>query len=272
MDYVIAIPSYQRPKELFSKSINTLITKKVDLDRVHVFLHEHDPYLDDYLSMADITGVATVVTKTRGIGQQRMAIMDHFPEGQHICCMDDDIEGVMSATSKHWRDAFEIEDLHAEIQTMFDECVKRKIYVWGLSPVDNPFFMNVGHMREGLALVMFTLFGFINRPGHPVHKQTVRYKDEQELSLRAWWYDGSILRNDGLAVRTKFFTEGGCQADGRDYDQVEESVVSLMEQWPGLIRRSKRRSAWPEVTLAPRKGRHEGHSLDIPPPGLADLL
>jgi hypothetical protein len=69
-----------------------------------------------------------------------------------------------------------------------------------------------------------------------------------------------------------FYADGGCQAAGRNYDQVEESVVSLMAQWPGLISRAKtKRDDWPEVRLARRK-RDEGHPLDSLPPGISEII
>lgn len=272
MSYVVAVPSYQRPGQLFQHTLATLREKQVPEDQVHVFLHDNDPYLAQYQGQLELLGVHTVVTAARGIGEQRAAIQGHFPAGQQIVSMDDDIRGVMSTTGPRWANAYQVDNLDQVFKDMFAFLALEDLYVWGLAPVDNPFFLKPGQISTGLKLVMFTLYGFINRPGHPVHQGTVRYKDEQEFSLRAWWYDGGAARNDGIAVKTDFYTDGGCQAAGRNYDQVEESVVSLLQQWPGLIRRAeKRKSAWPEVALARRK-RTTGHPVETPPPGLADLL
>lgn len=276
-DYVVVIPSYQRPERLFSHSLATLLEKGVRMDDVYVFLHDNDPFLDDYLAGLAALDVHPIVTGARGIGQQRQAIVDFFDEGTNIVCMDDDIEGVISTTGPRWANVFQAPDLHTIFREMFWEVRKRGLAVWGLAPVDNPFFLKPVSPEgdptysEGLKLVMFTMFGFINRPGHPVHLSTVRYKDEQEFSLRAWWYDGAVVRNESVAVKTVFYADGGCQAAGRTYQQVEESVVSLMAQWPDLIKRhTKRGSDWPEVRLA-RRARTEGHPLDSEPPG-AELL
>lgn len=269
MSYVVAIPSYQRPDRLFEHSIATLASKRVPLDRVYVFLHEHDPFLETYLLKLELLGVNAVVTDARGIGAQRQAITEYFPVGAQVVGMDDDIQGVMSATGPRWVHAYQVPDLHELFQEMFFETELQGLKVWGLAPVDNPFFLKPGRISTGLKLVMFTLFGFINRPGHPVHESTVRYKDEQEFSLRAWWYDGGVARNDGVAVKTVFYADGGCQAEGRNFDQVEESVESLLRQWPGLIARApKRKSEWPEVSLARRKA-HAGNPVESLPPGVA---
>lgn len=271
MTYVVAIPSYQRPDALFEHSIATLASKQVPLDQVYVFLHDHDPHLPTYLDKLDMLGVNAVVTQAQGIGEQRTAITNHFAPGTNVVGMDDDIQGVMSTTGPRWAHAFQVPDLDALFTSMFARIKAEGLHVWGLAPVDNPFFLKPGQVSIGLKLVMFTMFGFVNRPGHPVHHGTVRYKDEQEFSLRAWWYDGAVARNDGVAVKTTFYSDGGCQAAGRNYDQVDESVESLLVQWPGLIKRApKRKSDWPEVALA-RRQRHAGNPVDALPPGAADL-
>lgn len=271
MTYVVAIPSYQRPDRLFEHSLATLAGKQVPLSKVYVFLHDNDPYLDEYLLKLDLLGANPVVTQARGIGQQRQAITEYFAPGTLVVGMDDDIQGVMSATGPRWAHAYQVPDLDKVFREMFEATAAAGLYVWGLAPVDNPFFLKQ-RVSTGLKLVMFTLYGFFNRPGHPVHTNTVRYKDEQEFSLRAWWYDGGVARHDGIAVKTQFYADGGCQAEGRQVEHVEESVQSLLRQWPGLITRApKRKSDWPEVKLA-RRQQHAGNALHVPPPGHGNMV
>ncbi len=272
--YRVVIPSYQRPDRLLQQTISTLAGKHVPAELVDVFLHDNDPFLDDYLHQLDIYGVNAVVTPARGIGEQRQAIVANYPEGTRLVGMDDDIEEVICTTGPRWADVMNVQNLHERFQNLFDVCELEGLYVWGTAPVNNPFFMKPWgtYPSQGLKLCMFTLFGWINRPGHPVHTQTVQYKDEQEFSLRAWWYDGGALRADDMAVKTVFYADGGCTAAGRNWQQVEDSTVSLMQQWPDLItRNTKKGSDWPEVKLARRK-RTEGHPLDSLPPGGEPLI
>lgn len=272
--YRVVIPSYQRPERLLEQTISTLAGKHVPAELVDVFLHDNDPHLDDYLARLDIYGINAVVTQARGIGQQREAIVAHYPEGTRLVGMDDDIEEVICTTGPRWANVLPVENLHDRFVEMFNWCELEGLHVWGTAPVNNPFFMKEWGTPPsvGLKLCMFTLFGWVNRPGHPVHTQTVQYKDEQEFSLRAWWYDGAVLRADDMAVKTVFYADGGCTAAGRNWQQVEDSVVSLMQQWPDLIvRNTKKGSDWPEVKLARRK-RTAGHPVHELPPGGSPLL
>lgn len=267
--YRVVIPSFQRPERLFAQTLTTLKDKGVPLELVDVFLHDNDPRLDDYLNSFLYVDATPVVTPARGIGQQRQAIVDHYAEGTRLVGMDDDIEDVIATTGPRWANVFSVPDLHTRFVEMFNWCDLEGLHVWGTAPVNNPFFMKEWGTPPsvGLKLCMFTLFGWINRPGHPVHTQTVQYKDEQEFSLRAWWYDGAVLRADDMAVKTVFYADGGCTAAGRNWQQVEDSVVSLIQQWPDLVsRNTKKGSEWPEIKLA-RRQRTNGHSVDSLPPG-----
>lgn len=272
--YRVVIPSYQRPNRLVNQTMVTLYDKGVDLKLVDIFLHDNDPFLEEYDAVQAQTGANLIITPARGIGEQRQAIVNHYPEGTRLVGMDDDIEEVICTTGPRWADVLPVADLHTRFEYMFDLCELEDLYVWGTAPVNNPFFMKPWgtYPSQGLKLCMFTLFGWVNRPGHPAHTQTVQYKDEQEFSLRAWWYDGAVLRADDMAVKTVFYADGGCTAAGRNWQQVEDSTVSLMQQWPDLItRNTKKGSEWPEVKLARRK-RTEGHSVDTLPPGGEPLI
>lgn len=266
-DYQIAIPSYQRSSWLATRTLQTLVSGKVPADRINVFVHDNDPQLDAYEDITKQLGVKLVVTPARGIREQRQRIMDHFPAGTNICSMDDDIESVVQA--KDEKTLAPVKNVHKFIQMMFAELVKRDLYVWGISPVPNAFYMRPGKFGEGLKLVMFTLYGFINRPEHPVQQTTVEYKDEQELSLRAYWWDGAILRADGIAVKANYYGPGGCTAAGRVPPKVRESQDLLLAQWPGYaVENEKKDSGWPEMRLIPKK-RHAGNSVDTHPPGVS---
>lgn len=265
--YRVAIPSYQRADMLASAALPLLTERGVSPERITVFLHDNDPQRPAYERLAADAGVGLVTTPARGITAQRTAILNHYPEGTPLLSVDDDVTNLREALdSKTLRP---VADVDALVRLMFDTTEERGLHVWGLSPVPNAYFMKPGAINEGLKFLIFTFWGCKVRHGHPVHKFTVPYKDEHELSLRAWWYDGATVRHDGVAASANYYTApGGCQAAGRDLAQVEASVVSLLEQWPGLVRRNlRRKSDWPEIVLATRK-RHDGNPPHVPPPGV----
>lgn len=267
MEYQVAVPSYRRADMLRQRTLRFLRNGHVPADRITVFVHRHDEQLDAYRRVADDRGVRLVVTDVRGINAQRAAIRDHYPAGTNLVQVDDDV--TMLLRTDDGKQLTQVAMVDWFFQNAFQTTLKLGLWSWGLSAVPNAYFMRPGHISDDLKFVIFSLFGTVVRPGHPAYVNTVPTKDDYEFSLRSWWYDGGIVRfNDHVARADIYKAPGGCQ-DTRTVRLAEASVQSLINQWPGLVRRNHRRkSDFPEILLA-RRGRHDGHPADIPPPGVA---
>lgn len=266
-DYVVIVPSFQRPHLLNERTLPALLRGGVDPARIAVYLHDHDPHLADYMDVVAAHGVRHRITSARGITEQRTVILHDHPPGTPMVSVDDDVTEWRRAVT---RKALEpVDDVDALFRQMFDETRQRGLYVWGLAPVMNPYFMKPGQLTEGLRFLIFTCWGAFTRPGHPVHQFTVPTKDDYEFSLRAWWWDGAVLRNDGVVAKADIMKlPGGCMAAGRDPQQTADAVAVLQSQWPGLIRiNNNRRSRFVEIVLSAKR-RHAGNSPDAPPPGM----
>lgn len=269
-DYQVAVPSYKRPDMLCRRTIPFLLNGMVDPGRITVYLHEHDPCLPQYESLLSELPVHRAVTRAHGINAQRAEIRNRYGEGTPLVQCDDDVTELREATTP--KTLVKLHDVDGFFQHMFEQTEQRDLYSWGLSPVMNAFFMRPGQFSDGLKFVIFSLFGSYVRHQHPVNETTVATKDDYEYSLRSWWYDGGILRNEHVAAKADIYkAPGGCQ-DTRTVEQAEASVRSLMEQWPGIVRlNTRRKSAFPEILLN-RRARHDGNPVDAPPPGVATQL
>lgn len=263
--YRVAIPSYQRPGMLTTRTLTALTNGGVDPGRVTVFVHDNDPHLSDYTNRVTAWGAQLAITTARGINQQRAAILDHYPTGTPLVQIDDDLTAVLTTPDR--KHLHPVTDLHGFLTGMFYDTAGRDLYVWGLNPTTNAFYMRPGRLAEGLRFLMFSLWGCYTRPGHPVHTCTVPTKDDYELSLRAWWYDGAVLRHDGATADADIYkAPGGCQLT-RLPEHAEQGAAKLIADWPGLVRRNPRRkSGYTEILLTP-KPRHAGHPPGTPVPG-----
>jgi hypothetical protein len=122
-------------------------------------------------------------------------------------------------------------------------------YLWGTAPVANPFFMGP-KIRDGLSFCIGTCLGFISRPGHPVHTNTVREKEDYETSLLAWWFDGGIIRFDDIVAKADHYKLPGGYVSQRTTRAAQEAVDTLTQLWPGLITPNrKRKSGYAEIRL-----------------------
>lgn len=267
--YEIAIPSYQRPDTLARHTLPWLKAGGVDLSRVTVFNHhDDDRFIDRYADLVREHGMRQHVTGAQGIAQQRQHISRYYEPGTPVVNLDDDITNLVKAPDpKHLEP---VTDLDHWFQRAFIETAGADLNVWGVNAVVNPFMMNPGRPPStGLKFAIATCWGFYSRPGHPVHHNTVQVKEDYELSLRAWWYDGGLLRFDDHAVRADHYRiPGGCQSE-RSPEVSKRAAEKLIGDWPGLVRLNpRRRGEHAEILLASRS-RHIGKPTGKAPPGVA---
>jgi hypothetical protein len=264
-DWRVAVPSYQRADLTTQKTLAMLAAGGVDPARVAVYCRDDDPQLDAYRQAAALAGHTVVPLPARGINATRRAIIDCYAPGTPLLQLDDDVSALVEVVDGKLRP---LADVAPWVTAMFTETASRDLWVWGVAPVPNAFFLRQGQVSEGLKFCIATCLGTFTRPGHPVHATAAQVKEDYELSLRAWWYDGAVARADGVAPKADHYSAGGC-ADTRS-PAVEEASVQVLERgFPGLVRRNtKRQGPYPEVLLA-RRGRGPRRPAHTPLPGAA---
>jgi hypothetical protein len=261
-NYEIAIPSSRRADRLATTTLAVLAAGGVELERVTVFVDAADPTRDAY----DGLGVRVVALPSRGIGPARHAISQHYPPGTPVVCTEDDVTGIVASDGEKLRPVTELDGF---FRGGFGVCSGVDLWAWGVNPVPNAFYMRKDRPTYGLRYLLGTLHGFYARPDHPVHAPPrVPVKEDYELSLRAWWWDGGVVRFPRHAVQADHYqAAGGCVATRTPADS-ERAAATLERDWPGLVRRNPRRaSGHAEIVLTskPRTGGHSPHAL---PPGI----
>lgn len=259
MTYQVAIPSFNRPDGVATKTLAMLLNGGVDMRRVTVFLAERDTRLAEYEDTLREFRVKAVVLPVAGIRDKRRAIVAHYPAGTHLLQLDDDIHHLLQVRAGKLR---RLNGVHAFIQEGFARTVDAGLYCWGISPVANAFFLDEDRWTDGLRFVAAAFMGQITRPGHPVHRPRPLLKEDYDICLRHYWYDGGLMRAGGVAMKVDYQTPGGVSGY-RNHAAEEEAVQTLLHDWPGLVRRNTRRKN-PEVLLAVRK-RHAGHPVNEEP-------
>lgn len=268
MGYEVVVPSYRRAQWLAERTLTTLLNGGVPAASITVFVHDNDPQLGAYRDVAEATGVRLVVTPARGIIEQRSYISSHYQPGEHIVSLDDDVLG-LKTLGKDGK-LHPVTNLDGYFQQMFQHTVSAGLKAWGLAPVGNPFFMKP-ELSHGLKFLIYTCVGYVNEPGHPAQRNTVPTKDDYEHSIRRWWWDGGVVRDNATYAQADVYKgAGGLMGTGqRTPDKAKRAVEELERQWPGIIRRNNRRkSDYVEIVLNPRR-QHPGNSWGTLPPGVA---
>ena len=89
MNYVIAIPSYQRAETLKNKTLNLLQNHQIDPKKIHIFVANKQQE-NEYLNALEPNSYHQIIRGRKGVKNIRNFMANHFEEGQPVFYMDDD--------------------------------------------------------------------------------------------------------------------------------------------------------------------------------------
>jgi len=226
MNYVIAIPSYKRPKELLQKTIMTLINGQVDTSAIHIFVANREEY-DIYKPLFP---TLKVIIGELGIRNQRIFISKYFPENQYIVSIDDDVEALNVLDDKKLKVVINIDFF---IKQAYDRLITEHLYLWGIYPVNNPFFMKPV-VTTKLKFIIGVIHGYINRHNDLLYPNILsESKEDYEQSLLFYKMDGGVVRFNYISAKTKFNAIGGLGKDRHERNHI--ASVYLKETYPEHI-------------------------------------
>ena len=176
--------------------------------------------------------------------------------------MDDDIKNIMqlvvkrnsSKVSKSIKSTKKtvkhIEDLDAFIRRAFEMCIESNIFLWGVYPLVNPYFMSY-KVTTDLRFIVGPMWGMINRHRNDL-KLTIDEKENSERTLQFWVADGAVLRFNNIGIETKYYkNKGGMQEEGKDRkEEALKSVYYLHKIYPTLTKISlTKKNGMPEIKM-----------------------
>ena len=246
MTYKIAIPTYQRSSELVQKTLKTLNDGGVSKDIIYIFLaNEEEKKIYEEVVPKDLYN--ELIIGIKGIANQRNFIRNYFEIGENIVSIDDDVQTI---SKLHDDKLVKINDLDPFFNSTFDTLIKNKLFLWGVYPVSNPFFMKgVKHPETtSLKFVIGVLHGFIVRHDKKLLTSTdAEGKEDYEMSILNYLKDGGVYRFNHITIKTKFNAKGGL---GRDrFDMNKKSADYLKNTYPDLITIFHRKNGMTEVRL-----------------------
>ena len=137
-------------------------------------------------------------------------------------------------------------DLHSFFLTAHETLLREKLFIWGIYPVRNAFFMRKGATTFSLKFLIGVTFGYINRKIKEV-QPSVKGKEDYEQSILYYKMDGGVVRFNHIAVKTKFNAVGGLGKDRFEMNRL--ASIELKEKYPDIISCFKRKNGMDEVRL-----------------------
>ena len=249
MKYSVAIPTYNRSTELIKKTLKTLDEGGVNKDNIYIFLANNEEK-EAYEKVVPKELYNKMVIGEKGIANQRNFIRHYFKEGDMVVSIDDDIEELSRLTEDK---LIKIKDMDMFFTDAFDKLILKGLYLWGIYPVRNPFFMKGLKEKESVSLkfIIGCLHGFIVRHDKELLTNIkAEGKEDYEITILHYLADGGVYRFNNVTIKTKFNAKGGLGKDR--FDMNKTSAEYLQEEYPELVKIYHRKNGMTEVRLRER--------------------
>ena len=242
-NYVVAIPTYDRVDEVVKKTLQTLKDGKVTKSKIYLFVADEEQYaLYDQHVPKHLYN--KLVIGKKGITNQRIFISQYFDEDKYVVSMDDDVEELQILK----QDKLEkITDIHAFFIEGYKTLKKHDLFIWGIYPVRNAYFM-YDKITTDLRFIIGVTFGFIVRHDEGLQMSVnAETKEDYEQTILYFLKDGGVVRFNNVTAKTKFNAKGGLGTDR--FTRNKHASVYLSTQYPELVKRKDRKNGTPEIKL-----------------------
>lgn len=232
--YVVAIPSYNRVKEIQTKTLKTLHNANILAEKIYIFVANEE---EEKLYREALPDYKIIIGEL-GIVNQRNFISKYFPVNQYIVSIDDDVEGVYFLNSKQKLQL--IPDLDVIFHDAYTKLKITDLFLWGIYPVTNPFYMQ-NTVTTQLKFIIGVLHGYINRK----HKNLIlsaetEGKEDYQQTLLFYKMDGAVLRYNNICAKQKFHAQGGL--GNNRFLQSEKSAKYLEKTYPNFVKTFQRKT------------------------------
>ena len=243
-NYVVAIPTYNRVYEIIKKTLNTLKDGGVNKNKIYLFVANKSQY-ELYEKNVPKNLYHKIVVGKKGITNQRIFISNYFNEGQYVISIDDDVEEFELLNGQK---LVKLKDVNNFFIDAYKLMKKKHLYIWGIYPVRNPFFM-YNEVTFDLRFIIGVTFGFITR-----HEKKLRMsikaetKEDYEQTILYYLKDGGVIRFNNITTKTKFNAPGGLGTNR--FERNKNAAEYLTKKYPEIVTRKDRSDRTPEVKLA----------------------
>ena len=251
IDYQIAIPSFQRVGLLMQATLPCLKRHKADFSKITIFVADQKEYKKYEAGLKLLNLKFKIVVGKPGIGKQRIFINNCYPKGTRILSLDDDIFSLHEQDGKRLKPCNW--DLDKIVFKGFNTCEKSGARMWGINPVFNGFFLKQT-TTVGLRYICANFFGsYAQDPVWGKGRLDFSRGEDFEASLLSFKLYKGVVRLDGICPKTKYFAEGGIQAElggkkERDLDHLQK-LKEIVSRYPAYARLYFKKGDVPNIRL-----------------------
>ena len=231
MPWKLAVPSYRRAETIAKKTIPLLQRHGVDPGRVTVFVADTAEEAR-YKKSLPAAYRGRIVVAVPGMGAVRRFIQAYYEEGDEVVSIDDDIDEVWVQVSR--KEKRPITNLGGFFDEAFSTTAALGAKLWGVYPVDNPYFMR-RTVSTDLKYIVGCLWGCVNSRDSRV-SVSLDDKEDFERTILFYLRDGRVARFNYICPTTAYYGEPGGMQVERTTKRITESAKELVARYPSLCK------------------------------------
>ena len=237
--FYIAIPSYRRTTTLVKKTLMMLLKAEMPGDNITIFVAS-----EEEAEMYRQFVIFPVVVGLPGIHQQRRFIEEYYPVGSRVLCIDDDVSKIKMKVPM---------PLAHAVERMFDITAKEGAALWGINPCSHTLGLK-DEYTVGLSYCIGAFQGIIIKEPKLETSPSPFYEDFWR-TVKAYQRDGKVVRFNGLAPVTRYFSEAGGLQEFRTPEGQEDAMKDFKGRFPTLCILRMREGKMTDVRIRPLIGK-----------------
>lgn len=235
MNFVVAIPSYNRATKLRDQTLKMLQTEGFDPQNIYVFVANEDE-LQTYQTLLEPGTYGHLIVGRLGLKEQREFIEAYFPLGINLLQIDDDIKRVKMIHPKPLVDV---------CNEMFRVARLLGANLWSIYPVNNLFFCKE-RVVYGKVFCVGCFFGMVNLRDQAYPNSL---GEDKWRTLYRYKTDGGCLRYDGACPDTVYNARGGLYEYRLLHRDAE--IRQVCDMFPDECKFKRRKNGVAEVHWKP---------------------
>ena len=224
-DFVVAIPSYDRPKELNKKTLTMLEDNNISKNIITVFVASAE---QKKIYEEEIGTDYKIVIGVKGMANIRNFMTNYYPSGKKILFIDDDISRIVKGESSGMK-ITTVTNLKSLASNGFNLCKKHGYALWGLHPSSNHRSLKSDKLvTNNLKYIIGALYGVINDKSLKV---SLDQAEDYERTLKYYVKYGGMIRFNNYSGYTTYYAKGGMEAAGRTSSKEDSDKKQLVKKY-----------------------------------------
>jgi hypothetical protein len=230
MNYIVAIPSYDRIELIQNYSLKVLHEQGVPKEKIYIFVVE-----EEYIIYKNKLIDFQIIIGKKGLLAQMNFITDYFAENTPIFIFHDDVKEIFKKKHKKTpgilrsviSETLKI-DLNSFIISAFERAKELNLNMWGLNKTSNPFLMT-DNTTTDLRLIIAPVYGFFNKKDsqyqYKISNDDNYTAEDVEKTILYYKADGGVLRFNEYGFKTgKLMAKGGIASEMTKQQRLQKTL------------------------------------------------